>query len=197
MSDPQNPSGVPAPQQPPYGQAPQHPQAPHHQAPQYPQPAAAQQPQAQATPQQPPYGQAPQYGQAAQHPQAPQYPQRPAAPQQPPYAQAAPYGQAPASDNPLGRTAFLIAVILGAVSALSLLITPILYSTGDYGVADMLSTVVRVLVLLGSVVALVIGIIALRRPEPRLLAAIAVGIAGSLVLSRLVNLLSSLVWTFS
>ncbi|WP_067195690.1 hypothetical protein [Microbacterium sp. XT11] len=132
----------------------------------------------------------------------PGYPQPSGAPGQdaPGYPQpsgTSPYGSpapAPQPGNPLGRVAFLIAVIAFALGALVNLITPFLFASGNYDVADSLSTVVNILVLLGEVAALVLGLIALRRPEPRLLAAIAVGIAGAGVVIRLLGWASTLLW---
>jgi hypothetical protein len=90
--------------------------------------------------------------------------------------------------------AFLIAVIAFALGTLTNLVTPFLFSSGNYDVADSLSTVVNILVLLGEIAALILGLVALRRPEPRLLAAIAVGIAGAGVVIRLLGWASTLLW---
>lgn len=108
--------------------------------------------------------------------------------------QAQPFGAPAAEGNPLGRVAFLIAMIATAIELLSFLITPFLYSSIGFDIADGLATVVGIVVLLGSAVALVLGIVALRRPEPRLLAAIAVGIAVTGVLGRLFAWAGSLAW---
>jgi len=144
----------------------------------------------------PPYPVAPQPYGGPSSPAAPR-PQpygSPLAPGGSPFAANAAGGAASAPGNPLGRTAFLIAVISFAVGALVALVTPLLVVSGHFDLADALGTVVSILVLLGDVAALVLGIIALRRPEPRLLAAIAVGIAGAGVVVRVLSWASSLLW---
>ncbi|HZU92935.1 MAG TPA: hypothetical protein VFF85_04870 [Microbacterium sp.] len=158
-----------------------------------------QQPSAQPHPPASPYGTphgAPQYG----TPQgAPQYGAPQGAPQGAP-EYGAPQGTpqygaaAPAYGNPLGRTAFLVAVGSGVIGILFSVITPFLYSSGNYDVADSLGTVIGILVLLGGIAAGVLSIIALRRPAPHLLAAIALGIAGSVVIGRVFTWIASLLY---
>lgn len=167
MSEPQQPSAQPHPPASPYGAPPQGAPAygaPQHGAPQYSTPT-------QSTP---PYG-APQYG-------APQH-----------GAPAATYG-APASGNTLGRTAFIVAVATAGIGILFSVITPFLYTSGNYDVADSLGTVIGILVLLGGIAAAVLSILALRRPAPHLLAAIALGIAGSVVVGRVITWFASLLY---
>lgn len=201
MSEPQHPSV------PPYAQgdrpAPSVPPAPPAGAPQQ-RPeqtqAAWQQPSAQpqqppAAPQQP-YPPQPHQQQAApQHPQ-PQHPQA----QHPGYA-AHPGGPAPertqtGPGNPLGRTAFLIAVVMLGIGLLAVLVQPFLYGAGDYQLIGLFNVIVSIIVVLGSVAALVIGLIALRRPAPHFLAGIAVGIAGVEILGRIVGWVSTLFYGF-
>lgn len=104
------------------------------------------------------------------------------------------YGAPAAPGNPLGRTAFLVAVVTGAVGILFSVITPFLYSSGNYDVADSLGTVIGILVLIGGIAAGVLSILALRRPAPHLLAAIALGIAGSVVVGRVITWMASLLY---
>ena len=75
-----------------------------------------------------------------------------------------------------------------------LLITPFLYSSVGYDAVEVVSNLVRVIVLLAAVAGLVLGLVALRRPAPHLLAAIAVGLAGSTVATVLVSWMSSLMY---
>lgn len=167
MSEPQQPAAQPHPAASPYGT----PQG----APRYGTPQGAPQ---YGAPQGAPQG-APEYG-------TPQY----GAPQGTPQYGAA----APAYGNPLGRTAFLVAVGAGVIGILFSVITPFLYSSGNYDVADSLGTVIGILVLLGGIAAGVLSIIALRRPAPHLLAAIALGIAGSVVIGRVFTWIASLLY---
>ncbi|MBW8761429.1 MAG: hypothetical protein JF592_02455 [Microbacterium sp.] len=146
-----------------------------------------QQPSAQPYPPASPYGSpqgTPQYGMPSQG--APQYG---APPQGGPQ-----YGAPAAPGNPLGRTAFLVAVVTGAIGILFSVITPFLYSSGNYDVADSLGTVIGILVLIGGIAAGVLSILALRRPAPHLLAAIALGIAGSVVVGRVITWMASLLY---
>jgi len=110
----------------------------------------------------------------------------------PAYAPAAAYG-APAG-NPLGRTAFFIAVAAAALGILFSMITPFLYTSGNYDIAESLRIVINILVLIGGIAAGALSIVALRRPAPHLLAAIALGIAGSLVIGRALSWAASLLY---
>lgn len=209
MSDPQQPYGAQPTGAQPTG-APQPPAAG------YPQQYPGQPPHAQpATPQSPPSA-APQYpGQAPQYPgQAPQYPGQATQSQQAPpsqqFAQAQPvapgqapqygtaqygasqYGASQPSGNPLGRIAFFAAAGAVVLNLLATLISPILFRAGSYDVAGSLSGVLTILVVLLSVVAVVLALIALRGPGSRLFPAIALGAAGSTFLSYALTWISNL-----
>ncbi|NYF26736.1 hypothetical protein [Microbacterium sp. JAI119] len=162
MSEPQRPSGPPAPHLP--------------ASPQY--PTTSQNP---AAPQNP----SPQYP-APQHPAAPQYPPAPL----PSYG--AP--QHPAdTGNPLGRVAFLIAVIAFAVNLVISLTAPFAYFAADgYGWYNALSGLVGVVSLVAYVLAFILGLVAVRRPGPHLLAGIAIGIAGVGAIGMATTWMSSL-----
>lgn len=181
MSDSQQPSAQPQPASPPYGD-------PHAAAP-APQTSAQQESTSQpaAAPSGAPQYDAPHHG--APQPDAPQY----SAPQYgtPQYGAAAPL-HADGTGNPLGRTAFLIAVAAAGLNLLMSLIFPFLFRSGAYDVAGALSTVVGIITLLGSVGAVVLSILALRRPAPHLLAAIALGVAGVGVVGQLAGFASPL-----
>lgn len=158
----------------------------------------------------------PQQNQPGQHPQPGQPYAQPGQPYAQPgqsYAQPGqPYppstaGQPPRSGSGsssgsssgfagLGAIALLVAALSVAVGLAFQLVTPWLYASGGYAVVDSFSLAVNLLVLLGAVGGLVLGLIALRRPAPQVLAAIAVGFAGAAVLSRLVAWASSLFYAF-
>lgn len=186
MSEPQQPpvppSAQPNPAFPPAPPAHQPPTAQHLPAsPQY--PAAPQHP---ATPpQQPPYATPQQY---------------PATPQQP-YGQQ-PYPQAtrrePGPGNPLARTAFIIALAVAAVVALQILTQPFVFAAFDYTATGYgaLNLVFSVIVFLGSAAALVLGLIAVRRPGGQALAGIAIGVGGIQLIGIVLGWISSLFYGF-
>lgn len=120
---------------------------------------------------------------------------QPSGPHIPPYgfAQNGPSGQTgPGASTRLGRTAFIITVAAVIVGLLVQVVTPFLYSSGGYTIVDILSSLVNLVVLVAAAVGLVLGIVALRRPAPHLLAAIAIGIGGSTVAGILVSWASTL-----
>jgi hypothetical protein len=143
---------------------------------------------------------APQYP-AAPQPQAPQY----AAPQ-PPYGQQPntpqPYGQQarPASgpQNSLARTAFIIALVVAAVGALQILMQPFVFSSFSYDASSygVFSFLFAVIIFLGSAAALVLGLIALRRPGGHALAGIAIGVGGIQLIGVMLGWMSSLFYNF-
>ncbi|MFK3677639.1 hypothetical protein ACI2IP_07905 [Microbacterium sp. NPDC090218] len=141
----------------------------------------------------PQYPAAPPHTAAPQHPAAPQA--HPAAPQAYPTASPAPQAYAPASpgfpgqvaplapardSNPLGRTAFVIALATFAINLFGSLVRPFVYS-GAGGFEFMLAfdNGIGILSFFVYVAALVLGLIAARRPGSKLLAGIAIGIAGT------------------
>ncbi|MFJ3473259.1 hypothetical protein ACIPJ1_10020 [Microbacterium maritypicum] len=93
--------------------------------------------------------------------------------------QAIPPAQA-RTGNPLAVAAFVIAVATLAVNLFSSVARPFVYG-GDGGFAFMLAfdNGIGILSFFAYVVALVLGLIAVRRPTNRLLTGIAVGIAGA------------------
>lgn len=118
-------------------------------------------------------------------------------PGQPYGAPAQPYAPGQSGrPGTLGRTAFLVAVVGVAIGLLFQLVTPLLYMSIGFGVVDFLSNLVNLLVLAVAATGLVLGIIALRRPAPHLLAAIAVGVAGSTVVGTLVSWVSNVFYYF-
>ncbi len=150
-------------------------------------------------------------------PPVPPYAPQPG-PAQPPAAQpygsppaAQPYGSPPAAQpygspaprpagagNGLGRTALLVAVITMAVTLLMSLMLPLVYRAADFDgmLLEMYSGAMGLIGIAGSVVALILGILALRRPGSPLLAGIAIGIAGSSILGTVISWMSSLFFRF-
>ncbi|MDF2561085.1 MAG: hypothetical protein K0R99_2531 [Microbacterium sp.] len=93
---------------------------------------------------------------------------------------AAPRVPSASAGNGLGRTAFVIAVVTLAVNLLSSIVRLLIYTSDfGYGSAYAIDDAIGVISFFTYVVALVLGIIAARRPGPRLLAGIAIGIAGA------------------
>lgn len=222
MSTPQQPGQQPyahqpqAPAQQPYPPAQQAPQQPYgapQQAPQQPYGAPQQQPYG-AAPQQQPYGAAPQqqypgHQQAQPTAQQAQPVQQSASTSaQPSYpgAQAADAnaaytgGYAPAAPAQSGSSPLvLIGLILLGVSLLAGLVTPMIYPImirggvlDGVGVLSFVLTIVHLLLFAG---ALVCGILALRRRQRPVLAAMLVGAAGISLASALLGTLSSYLLT--
>ncbi|WP_144874994.1 hypothetical protein [Microbacterium sp. 1.5R] len=103
------------------------------------------------------------------------------------------------SGGALGRVAFIVAIASLAIGLLIALSTPILiraasFTASSYG---LILGVSNFGVLIVAAVALVLGVVALRRPGQRILAGIAIGIAASEVLGILVAWLSNLVLTLT
>ncbi|WP_435748019.1 hypothetical protein [Microbacterium sp. PMB16] len=164
--------------------APQYPaqpyQAPQPQAyPAQPQPYATSQPHQPAQPQAQPQG----YPATPQgYPATPQYPGAPK-----------PVGEG----NGLGRTAFLIAVITAGLNLVISLFTPFLYmSSGGFETANVLTSILGVISLLAYAAALVLALIAAKRPGARLLVGVAIGIAGVGAVGLLIGFVSSFFYRF-
>ena len=146
----------------------------------------------------PQYPAAPQAPAAAQYPAGPQYPAAPqnagAQPGYPAYP-TAPKPTGPG--NPLGRIAFVIAVVTAGLSLLVSLFTPFLYmSTGGFETTTVISGILGVISLLGYAAALVLALIAAKRPGSQLLVGIAIGIAGVGLLGLLISFVSSTFYRF-
>ncbi|KJL22206.1 hypothetical protein RN51_02086 [Microbacterium oxydans] len=144
-------------------------------------------------------------------PAAPQYPAAPhpggqtaAAPGPTTPAYVAPTYPAPPypphpvdTGNPLGRVAFLIAVIAFAVNLVVSLTAPFAYFAADgYGWYSVISGLVAAVSLVGYVLAFILGLVAVRRPAPHLLAGIAIGIAGVGAIGMVTTWASSLFYRF-
>lgn len=138
--------------------------------------------------------------QGQQYPVQHSTPHMQGAPQYAPGAPAPGYPSAPtASAGALGRVAFIVALVslgIGLLVALSFpfLIRAVDYSSSLYGAV---SAVGNGLVLLIAIAALILGIVAVRRPGQQVLAGIAIGIAASEILGILVSWLSNLALTLT
>lgn len=159
---------------------------------------------------QPQYPTSPQYPISPQYPTPPQYqagqPQYPAPPQHPyPATAQHPYPSAPqypaaATDrtrNPLARTALVVAIATLALGVALSLMTPLLYRAVEYSTTalGLVSGVTALITLGGSAAALILGIIASRRPGASLTAGIAIGIAGAQIAGILIGWLSSALYS--
>lgn len=134
-----------------------------------------------------------------------------AAPQSFPPATAQPYPSAPgfapgaaaslppsgvpaprAAGDGLGRAAFIVALVTLAIDVFLILARPFVYmSDRTYSLIGLIEGASSVLTFLGYGAALVLGLIAARRPGPRLLAGIAIGISGAGLLTVVLSWLSS------
>lgn len=173
MSEPQQPSV------PPYGQ---------------PNPYVAQPPAGQPQPAQQPYQQQP-------YPAAtPGYTQNPA-----PYGQQAFVGapqtypgaapSRPVSSANLGRTALIIALVGFGLGLLRSMMYPLMYPLIGHG-PIWFTTMIDFVLLLVAVAALVVGLIAVRRPGPKVLAGIAIGIAAAQIASIVISGISNTFYYF-
>ncbi|PRB07121.1 hypothetical protein CQ047_14240 [Microbacterium sp. MYb72] len=105
----------------------------------------------------------------------------------------------PTSSGALGRTAFIIALVGLVVGTLSTIAYPLASSLLDYSTPismGVLSALIGVITLAAAGVALALGLAALRRPGPRVLAGIAIGIAAAELFGTVVSWLSTLVYSF-
>jgi hypothetical protein len=130
------------------------------------------------------------------HPAAPGYPAAQAYPAAAPgYPAAAPTPTATGSS--LGRTAFLIALIVFGINLLVSLMRPFLFlSDGGFERIGIIDGAVALVSLLGYAAALVLALIALRRAGSSLLVGIALGISGVGVIGILIGWVSSVSYRF-
>ena len=220
MSDPQQPpvppSGQPAPVSPPVTHLPATPQYP----------ASAPYPAGAGYPAAPPYPTNPQYPASAPYSPSPDAPAGPPAPQANPtapqaYPTAPGYPSAPQAypvavpggavgsalfappvpatraGNPLGRVAFVIALVTLAVNLFSSLARPYFYTMNTgYEAILVLDNVIGIISFFVYAIALVLGVIALRRAGSQALAGIAVGIAGAGMLGLAFTLVTMTFYRF-
>lgn len=120
---------------------------------------------------------------------APQsYPAAPGSAGFPPSAAPSPR----AAGDGLGRAAFIVALVTLAIDVFLILARPFVYmSDRTYSMIGLIEGGSGILTFLGYGAALVLGLIAARRPGSRLLAGIAVGISGAGLLTIVLSWLSS------
>lgn len=109
-------------------------------------------------------------------------------------ASGGPLGAPATSGNPLGRIALIVAAI---TLGIDLILTPVaqfIIMSGGYYFAGPIALLSGLITFAGAATALVIGIIALRRPAPHALAGIAVGISAVLIANVLVGSFMSLLY---
>lgn len=124
-------------------------------------------------------------------PAQPGQPNQPNQPGQPAYA--APGAPAsPAGTNPLGKVALIIALVTLGLNIVLALATQLLIRTAGVAVFQIVNVGGTVLMLIGSIAALVLGVMALRRPAPHAIAGIAVGIAIAGIATTLLTVLTVL-----
>lgn len=212
MSDPQQPAEsapVPPPPAPPLTAEPRYPAAPPpgypSSAPSFPRPAASPAAPASTTaapdatgPTAHPYATAPSAAPDGT-PYPPAYPTAvaPGGPGYPQFPVGAPPRTAADRGSSLGRVAFIVAVVVFALDLLLILGRPFLYM-GDrgYSLIGFVEGASSVVGFLGYAVALVLGIVAARRPGSRLFAGIAIGISGAGLLGIVTVWLASMFYRF-
>lgn len=92
----------------------------------------------------------------------------------------------------LGRAAFIVALVTLAIDLFLILARPFVYMADrNYELIELIEGASGVLTFLGYAAALVLGLIATRRPGSRLLAGIAVGVSGAGLLTIVLSWLSS------
>ncbi|MFJ4999165.1 hypothetical protein ACIP5T_13495 [Microbacterium sp. NPDC088619] len=107
-----------------------------------------------------------------------------------------PSGQTAPRPGSLGLTALIVAVSAAVMGLFFQIVTPFMYMSVGYQFVELLSNLVNLIVLAGAGAGLVLGLIAVRRPAPHLLAAIAIGVGGSTVVGTLISWVSNLFYYF-
>ena len=189
MSEPQQPPAQQHPDQP--QQAPGQPQHPEQPQPQ-PQPQQNQQPQqSQQYLSQQPY-RAQSYPAAQSYPSAQQYPG-----QQYP-GQSYPGAPTKAPGNGLGRLAFILSLASLAIGFLVALAFPVIIRTlQDTYAIGLVSAIGNGLVLVVAIVALILGLMAVRRPGSPIFAGIAIGVAATQIAEIVISWVSNLFYAFT
>lgn len=112
----------------------------------------------------------------------------------PPFAPAAPTTRA---GNPLGRVAFVIALVTLAVNLLSSLARPFFYTMSvGFEAVIVLDNVIGIISFFVYGIALVLGVIAVRRAGSQALAGIAIGVAGAGMLGLAFTLVTMTFYRF-
>lgn len=144
----------------------------------------------------PPYAQ-PNHAQPAAQPAQPQA--YPAASSASPYPPQAPYARPEGSaENGMARAALIVALITLGIGLLSALAMPLIHMSSGFDpiVIQLLSLISGFIALIGGATALVLGIVAARRPGSPVRAGIAIGIGASGLLGLAFSWLSTLFYRF-
>lgn len=113
-----------------------------------------------------------------------------------PQASPPPGPPAAAPGSPLGRVAFIVALVVVGANILVTLVQPIVLRATGFTAFGAWTLGTRLVLLLGAAAALVLGLIALRRPGTKVLPGIAVGVGGAAVAGILFSWASSLLYSF-
>ncbi|KRD49685.1 hypothetical protein ASE34_16595 [Microbacterium sp. Root280D1] len=93
----------------------------------------------------------------------------------------------------LGRTAFLLALVSLAIGLVVTLSYPLMFRmTGDPFAIGAFSAIGNGLVLVVAVVGLILGLMSVRRPGPKILAGIAIGVTASQLVGIVISWVSNL-----
>lgn len=117
----------------------------------------------------------------------------PAGAPQGPYPRAA---DATAGGNPLARTAFVIALVTVGLGLLLTVARPVIHAATQFQPEAMtvISLVHTAVSLLGGLAALILGLIALRRPGGQVAAGVAVGVGVTVVLGSVFSWATPLIF---
>lgn len=134
-----------------------------------------------------------------QHPAPPQFAGQPYGSQHPPaFAHPGPAAASPSSGGSLGRLAFIISLVALGIGLLVTLSFPLVirsfYDTSGIGAFGAIG---NGLVLVVSVVALILGLMSMRRPGQQILAGIAIGISASAIAGIVMSWLSNLAFALA
>jgi len=140
----------------------------------------------------------PQGQQGAQHPAQQYSPQHPYDSR--PHPGQPPLGQRPAAStgHALGRLAFIIALASLAIGLIITLAYPVIIrAIAESSAIGAFGAIGNGLALIVAVVALILGLMAVRRPGSQVLAGIAIGIAGAQIAGIVISWMSNLFFALS
>ncbi|MCS3443332.1 hypothetical protein [Microbacterium phyllosphaerae] len=141
----------------------------------------------------------PHYAGQQQHPAPPQFAGQPYGSQHPPaFAYPGPAAASPSSGGSLGRLAFIISLVALGIGLLVTLSFPlVIRSFYDASGIGAFGAIGNGLVLVVSVVALILGLMSMRRPGQQILAGIAIGTSASAIAGIVMSWLSNLAFALA
>lgn len=95
----------------------------------------------------------------------------------------------------LGRVALIIALLSAGMRLLTSLLYPLVYPGADWTIGAFTVGATGI-ALLGYITALVLGVIAARRPGPHLWAGIAIGLSAAYLITLVIEWASSMLYRF-